>query len=100
MFGSSIFASSDPARARDDRETPLMWDETVVDIAFDWGHREQEYFCKPDWTAQIRLIRFNKSRFAKQGGAVGVSTITPAVQLQRVATPLRDVHRSAAVCAP
>jgi hypothetical protein len=22
--------------------------------------REAEYFCKPDWTGQIRLIRLNK----------------------------------------
>ena len=40
-----------PSRARDDRDTPLEWDETVVNIKVIWVKRETEYFCKGGWTA-------------------------------------------------
>jgi hypothetical protein len=30
-----------------------------------WGNREQIYFCKWEWTDQIRLIRLNKSVFCE-----------------------------------
>ena len=39
-----------PPRVRDDRDTPLMWDETAQDIEVIWVRRKQEYFCKWDWT--------------------------------------------------
>src|SRR5258708_27478470 len=35
-----------PSRVRDDREAPLEWDETVMDIAVIWVSREAQYFCK------------------------------------------------------
>jgi hypothetical protein len=35
------------------------WDRRVIDLI--WVKRERKYFCKQDWTASIRLIRFNKS---------------------------------------
>ena len=40
-----------PPRVRDDRDTPLEWDETVMDIDLIWVRREQKYFCKRGWTA-------------------------------------------------
>jgi hypothetical protein len=49
-----------PPRVRDDRDTPLEWDETARVIDLIWVWREQKSFCKQDWTASIRLIRFNK----------------------------------------
>jgi hypothetical protein len=36
------------------------------DIDLIWVKREAEYFCKPVWTGQIRLIRFNNRRFSHQ----------------------------------
>jgi hypothetical protein len=54
-----------PLRVRDDRDTPLEWSETVVDIEVIWVGRERKYFCKWDWTGQIRLKRFNKLVFQK-----------------------------------
>jgi hypothetical protein len=42
-----------PSRVRDDREAPLEWDETVMDIRVIWVKREAKYFCKWGWT-QIR----------------------------------------------
>src|SRR5437868_1264249 len=30
-----------------------------------WVEREQKFFCKGDWTAGIRLIRFKKPGFSK-----------------------------------
>ncbi len=42
-----------PPRVRDDRDTPLEWDETVSDIGVIWGRRKQQYFCLWDSTAQI-----------------------------------------------
>src|ERR1700678_2201283 len=47
---------------RDDRETPLCVGGMAVDIEVIWVRSEPEYFCKEDWTTQIRLIRFNKLR--------------------------------------
>jgi hypothetical protein len=34
-----------PPRVRDDRDTPLMWDETAKLIEVIWVKREEEYFC-------------------------------------------------------
>src|SRR4051794_22510673 len=51
------------AYVRDDRDTPLMWDGMARLIVLIWVRPETECFCKRDWTAQIRLIRFNKSGF-------------------------------------
>ena len=42
-----------PSRVRDDRDTPLEWDETVSDIGVIWVKRKQQYFCLWDSTAQI-----------------------------------------------
>jgi hypothetical protein len=50
-----------PPRVRDDRDTPLMWDETAEVIEVIWVRMESEYFCKWDWTGQITLNRLNKS---------------------------------------
>jgi hypothetical protein len=45
-----------PSRVRDDRDTPLEWDETAVDIEVIWVRSEAEYFCNHDWTGEITLI--------------------------------------------
>jgi hypothetical protein len=42
-----------PPRVRDDRDTPLEWDETMSDIGVIWGRRKQQYFCLWDSTAPI-----------------------------------------------
>jgi hypothetical protein len=56
-----------PSRVRDDRDTPLMWGGTAVDIEVIWVREEQEYFCKRDWTGFSDLpvghVRFNKWPF-------------------------------------
>ena len=50
-----------PSRVRDDRDTPLMWDETAGDIEVIWGKREAEYFCKGGWTGFSDLpVRLNR----------------------------------------
>ena len=54
-----------PPRVRDDRDTPLEWDETAALMDLIWGNRELIYFCKWEWTGQIRLIRLNKSVFCE-----------------------------------
>jgi len=54
-----------PPRVRDDRDTPLEWDETAVDIEVIWVKREGKYFCKSDWTTQITLIRLNNLTCAR-----------------------------------
>jgi hypothetical protein len=51
-----------PPRVRDDRDTPLDWGETAGVLELIWGKREGKYFWKWGWTAQIRLMRFNKSQ--------------------------------------
>jgi hypothetical protein len=45
---------------------PSVWGGTAMDIDLIWVKREAEYFCKPDWTGQIRLIRLNKFRHARK----------------------------------
>src|SRR6202048_4637940 len=45
---------------RDDRETPLCGNRTARLLNLIWVRRKRKYFCKWDWTGQIRLIRFNK----------------------------------------
>jgi hypothetical protein len=30
-----------------------------------WLRKEREYFCEGDWTAQITLIRLNKTAFRR-----------------------------------
>jgi hypothetical protein len=50
---------------RDDRETPLCgtgWG----DIEVIWVSQEWKSFCGQGWTAQITLIRFNKSPCARK----------------------------------
>jgi hypothetical protein len=42
---------------------PSVWGGMAMDIEVIWVRREGKYFCKWDWTGQITLIRFNKSRF-------------------------------------
>ncbi|SHK00398.1 hypothetical protein SAMN05444159_2153 [Bradyrhizobium lablabi] len=39
-----------PSRVRDDREAPLEWDETVIDIRVIWVNGEEEYFFERGWT--------------------------------------------------
>src|SRR5438874_12357432 len=53
-----------PSRVRDDREPPPVGRDARF-IVLIWVKRRKEYFCKWDWTGQIRLIRFNKSRFPR-----------------------------------
>jgi hypothetical protein len=56
-----------PSRVRDDRDTPLEWDETGLVLEVIWVRREAEYFSQWDWTTQITLIRFNKLAFWRRG---------------------------------
>jgi hypothetical protein len=41
-----------PPRVRDDRDTPLEWDETANHIVLIWGSGKQKYFCQRGWTAK------------------------------------------------
>src|SRR3977135_991975 len=41
-----------PPRVRDDRDTPLVGDETARDIEVIWVRRETKYFCKWGWTGK------------------------------------------------
>jgi hypothetical protein len=34
---------------------PSVWDGMASDIDLIWVRREAEYFCKPDWTGEIKL---------------------------------------------
>src|ERR1700743_963844 len=41
------------SRVRDDRDTPLKWDETAVDMPVIWARAKRKYFFLWDSTAQI-----------------------------------------------
>ena len=49
-----------PSRVRDDRDTPLVRDETAGFLALIWGDREENCFRGIDWTGQITLKRLEK----------------------------------------
>ena len=50
-----------PPRVRDDRDTPLVWDETAEVIEVIWVRMESEYFCKWGWTGGANHVeRLNK----------------------------------------
>src|SRR6266478_4720210 len=40
-----------PSRVRDDRDPPLVRDETAGVLVLIWGDRERNCFCGRDWTA-------------------------------------------------
>ena len=46
-----------PSRVRDDRDTPLEWDETARVIKVIWVWRERKYFCKRGWTEKSHQPR-------------------------------------------
>jgi hypothetical protein len=50
-----------PPRARDDRDTPLQWDGTAVDIQVIWVFGKPEYFFKRGWTDVSRNSLSGKS---------------------------------------
>src|SRR5260370_39442342 len=45
-----------PPRVRDDRDTPLEWDETAAVLEVILVRTETEYFCRQIWTGKISLI--------------------------------------------
>jgi hypothetical protein len=51
-----------PPRVRDDRDTPLVWDETTEDMQVICFRMESEYFCEEGWTRganHIDLVQQN-----------------------------------------
>jgi hypothetical protein len=45
---------------------PFVRAGMAKDMQVIWVKREQEYFCREDWTGSISLIPFNKSRWARR----------------------------------
>jgi hypothetical protein len=50
-----------PPRVRDDRDTPLEWDETAALMELIWGNRKGIYFCNWGWTPKWRNSLSGKS---------------------------------------
>jgi hypothetical protein len=57
-----------PPRVRDDRDTPLVWDETSRDMHLIWVSGEGKYFCKRGWTGH-----FGKHEVICPSGNLGVN---------------------------
>jgi hypothetical protein len=51
VFGT-ISVHRIPLRVRDDRDTPLVGNETAMDIELIWVSEKWKYFCKWDWTGE------------------------------------------------
>jgi hypothetical protein len=49
---SAIRVHRIPPRVRDDREPPLMWDETAEISEVIWVGKEWKYFCEKGWTGK------------------------------------------------
>ena len=56
-----------PPRVRDDRDTPLLWGGMARVLEVIWVSRKPKYFCKEDWTTQIRLKNHDKSPRMRDG---------------------------------
>jgi hypothetical protein len=67
-----------PPRVRDDREPPLMWDETAAGIEVIWGRREQNYFRERDSTDPISASPSGKSHPTKSAAPVGAQPLIDA----------------------
>src|SRR5260370_4458333 len=65
LVSSTVGVHRIPPRVRDDRDTPLEWDETMRVIKVIWFFGKPEYFCKRGWTG--------KSADDPTGKSVGVS---------------------------
>jgi hypothetical protein len=64
-----------PPRVRDDREPPLLWDETrgLVEMICPTGKVENLF--GQDWTAQISLNGFDKLGFTRKRGVSALALI-------------------------
>ena len=67
FVSSAISVHRIPPRVRDDRDTPLWWDETVRTTVVICRGAEANYFAAGDWTTQITLIVFDKIACAQNG---------------------------------
>jgi hypothetical protein len=68
-----------PPRVRDDRDTPLMWDETAAGIEVIWGWAEQEYFCRGGLdTHGLIVIAAETNVFAQSEMAIRQRRFPPA----------------------
>jgi hypothetical protein len=56
-----------PSRVRDDRDPPLVRDETAGFLVLIWGDREGNCFFGRGWTGQIALKWLGKLVFASNG---------------------------------
>ena len=57
-----------PLRVRDDRDTPLLGNETAGVVELIWVNRKAKYFCKEGWTANSLIC---------PSGANQWSSVTP-----------------------
>jgi hypothetical protein len=64
---------------RDDRETPLMWEQDGGDMDVIWREREGKYFLVTDWTGGIALIRFDNFAVWRRAsaGRIGIAKSGP-----------------------
>ena len=65
LFVSSTSASTASRPAFVTIAIAPLWDETAALMDLIWVRREGIYFCKWEWTGQVRLIRLNKSGFCE-----------------------------------
>jgi hypothetical protein len=50
-----------PSRVRDDRDTPLEWDEMAANKEVIWVERKPKYFCGQGWTAKSVICPSGRS---------------------------------------
>src|ERR1700678_3108694 len=65
-----------PPRVRDDRDTPLVWDETAKDMQVIWGEMESEYFCQRGWTGGQISGRTGRAVLPSLGSRLTLSAST------------------------
>ena len=69
-----------PSRVRDDRDTPLVRDETAEILVLIWGDREGNCFYGRGWTRQIELKYLAKFVFARRRRAKGLEPHSASIE--------------------
>ena len=81
-----------PPRVRDDRDTPLEWDETAVDLKVIWVFGKSEYFCKTGWTLTDTGISKLPDGQIRRLARAGLSAGRAGVATRHAKVPIRWTH--------
>jgi hypothetical protein len=92
LVRSAIRVHRIPPRVRDDRDTPLEWDETAADLKVIWVFGKSEYFCKTGWTLTDTGISKLPDGQIRRLARAGLSAGRAGVATRHAKVPIRWTH--------